>query len=881
MRYFLALLLICCAAAHAAPLHVAILDDGPAVGDLQRLYQHAGYSVDLMKEADLAGLRAPDAAIFVVPPKSVFPPNGRKHLHRYLTEGGNLAVLSPKAFDYMPRPIDPKPIVDFSRDGGYTIAKPQTARSEVIDVPASRHKGIRLTSEFMAHGDLSVSIPLEPHRAADRGMVCVKAKGDYDIDILMLTLEDDAGAKYVAFSDLARGWKDYAVPMADFAPISEDKEAPSINPSRAKTLTISASTRVVWKGARGYLAVGPVSLAKSSRFPGVTTSQVLKWRAACVRTKAVFRDWAIDPFLDARRLTGPSWFDVDPSEDPYGSGAAWEIPDVPAYRGFEEGKVEDVVKLAEYRRKHVTRHLEYGKLVPICEVRTFSDGPYKGASMVLIGIEGVRYRADNPLGGKLIEDSGYVTSMPRIVKVTPATTPSGVEPTEFVVRVKALNPRGVKAPCRLSINVANGRLLGEKGVVLPPRELSEIEISLGQVGQDFPMEDFTWQAELRCGSDRDGMSDGIDVERSIIQAAKYAINLQKHHRDGRYSIYFFTDIYTARMLFALSGYLADPDVWNRNRDLLVGMKPSDFADSAFRFCDMIASKQSTEGAIPIGYSDHRGDMFTADDGTIVMGMLQIASWLPKGDPRAQRYLDVARKYFAFRESLYITPEKSRRLQEQFGPGATGTTAGWYGVGILSTDLFKEGQEIWPALAVEERGYHWVLSISMGAVAGLQLLDPSNPDYGKVVLRDANEIITKDYPISKSSHFHVECLYWMLQAIDDPQVRQGLIRKIEQSMPHLLGGNEMLLYFEGRGALNWLNLAYYREKIGDDSRTRAATLSGVWSLCSESSSYSMRRMADQFPMTTFRPPIGAYRYIVHGSIALVEMLDPGSTFLRPQ
>lgn len=861
-----ALALICCTGTWAAASPTAaILNDGPEIGGLQTLYQQAGYSVRLMGETDLAGLSAPDVSIFVIPPKSVFPPDGRRYLHRYLTEGGNLAVLSPRAFDYVPRPVDPIPIVDFGREGGYTVTKPETAVSKVIDIPADRRKGIRLTSEFMAHGDLSVNIPLVRHRAADRDMLCVKAKGGYDIVILMLTLEDDDGNRYVAFTDLTRGWKEYAVPMADFAPVSEDKDAPSIDPARAKTLTVSASTRVVWKGAKGHLGVGPISLAKSSRFPGVTTSEVLKWRAACIRTKAVFRDWAIDPFLDSRKLANRQ---------------SWEVPGIPAYRGFEDGKVEDVIRLSESRRVAGLQHLDHGRPVTVLESRVYSDGPYRRAAMILSGLEAGGVWTDDPLGSLLIAASNKMVREPTIVRITPETTPDSVRPTQFLLRVSVLNPQDVALDGRVSVTAANEMIGGVHPVTLRPRELTEVVVNLGSIDEEFPMKRFSWSVNLDACGTRDVMSDTVDVERSIIKAAQYALDLQRRHADGRYSIYFFTDIYTARMLFALSRYLENPDVWERNRELLAGMKPSDFRNSAFRFCDMIAAIQSPEGSIPIGYADHRGDMYTADDGTIVLGLLQIASWLPKDDPRAQRYLEVARRYFVFRESMYITPEKSACLQEQFGQGARGTNAGWYGVGVLRSDMFGDDKTIWPDLRPEGRGYQWVMPISMGAVAGLRLLDPSNARYAEVVARDAAEYIGKDYPVSRSSYFHIECLYWMLQAADDPEIRAHLIRKIEQGLPYLLGSSDTLLYFEGRGALHWLNLAYRREQIGDDDRTRAAMLSGIWSLCSESSNYSMLRMADQFPMTTFRPPIGAYRCIVHGSIALMEMLDPGSTQLAP-
>ena len=92
MRHAIILfLLICSAACRAAP-KAAILNDGDGTGDLRKLYEQAGYSVALMNEADLADLHAPGVSLFVIPPRSVFPPNGRRHLHRYLTEGGSLAV---------------------------------------------------------------------------------------------------------------------------------------------------------------------------------------------------------------------------------------------------------------------------------------------------------------------------------------------------------------------------------------------------------------------------------------------------------------------------------------------------------------------------------------------------------------------------------------------------------------------------------------------------------------------------------------------------------------------------------------------------------------------------------------------------------------------
>jgi hypothetical protein len=725
-------------------------------------------------------------------------------------------------------------------------------------------------------GELSVSIPLDAHRSPDRNVIRFDARGDYDIDTLRLTLEDDSGAQYVAFVDLTRDWGRYSVPMADFVKVGDSKDPALVDPAKVRRLSLGITYKVVWKDVKGSFSLGPVSLAKASRFAGVPSSSVTKWRILYPRSGAPFPGWVIDPFLDARRLTGPAAMRPAGGQHivsgEFGrTASAWQVPSPPYFRGTEDIEVRDELKRTEMRRIPL---LQTKTGATIAEVHALTGGTYAESSLILFGIEDADYSPGKPLGKALIAASDYVLRTPRIVKVTPVTTAADDDPTQICCRVTLTNPLPTPVSGRVRINVADGLMRADQPVALKPG-FTDMTVKLGQVSDKFPMKRFSWRVSLDAGGKHDIMSDSVDVERTLIGAARYMMSAQNEHPDGRYSIYFFSDIYAARALFALGGYLRDPAVWKRNADLLAGLKPSDFTASAFRFCDMVVSRQTPEGGLPIGYAERGNLIFTADDGTIVLGLLQIASHMGD-DARAHRYVEAARKYFAFRESLYITAERSKRLQEQYGKDAKGTREGLYGLGVLNSDMLKKGGERWPEPRIEERGISWVMPISMGSVAALDLLDPSNSDYHKVVLRDAAEIIGRDYPITRTSYFHVESLFWMRQAVSDERLRAGLGRKIDQFIPGLLGWDDALTYFQGRGTLQWLNLVYYQRLIADTPRVRALLLRGVWDLCSDTSNYSVDVIAERFPITRYGPSAGGYRCVSCAAISFMEMLKPGGT-----
>lgn len=879
-------LLICLSLGHgycdsAVKARVAILKSGPAVRSLDKLYRQAGYSVSIVTANDLSKLKAPVTSLLVIPPGAVFPPDAREDLSRYLKAGGNLADLSPQAFKYDPKPVDPKPVVDFGNLGGYTVTMPSNGASTIIALPGGKSKGVYLTSTFVWDGDLGVTIPLTKYRGAGRNVICFDAKGDYDIDILRLILEDDAGSHYVAFVDMDRAWRHYAVPMADFVRVGDDKGVQSVDPDKVRSVSLGVGMKVVWKDAKGSVAIGPVALARATQFAGAPTSSVTKWYAQYAAAKAVCPDWIIDPFLGTRKLEAAQLQPVGDqsiASGAYAPSSAYEIPFPVQFRGHEDTELSDALKMTDMRRTPLLQVRAGNRTATVAEIRTFTGGQYDNASFILFGIDNADYAPGTPLGRALIAASDYVTRTPRIVRVVPFTPTADSRASDIGCKVTVFNPGSSSATGTVTVSVADGLMHGVRSIALKPGVCSEIEIGLGEVGEKFPFAGFRWRAELAVGDRRDVMSDTVNMERSLVRAATYAMRVQKAHPDGRYSVYFFTDIYTARMLFAVGNYLRDPAVWKRNADLLTGLRPNDFSDSAFRFCDMIVSRQRPDGGIPIGYAEHSGLIFTADDGSIALGLLQIASWMGD-DARAQHYRDAARKYFGFRESLYITAEKSTRLQSQFGKDSPGTREGFYGLGILNSDMLTKGGERWPKPRTEERGIYWVMPVSMGAVCALDLVSRGSADYHKVVLRDATEFVSKDYPISRASHFHVEGLFWLRQAVTDPELRGRLDQKIGQVIPALMGWDDALTYSQGRGALHWLNLAYYRRLVADTPRVRALQLQGVWDLCSDTSCCSVKGIADRFPTTSYGPSAGGYRCASYGSIALMEMLRPGSTLLR--
>src|SRR5690606_32781852 len=99
---------------------------------------------------------------------------------------------------------------------------------------------------------------------------------------------------------------------------------------------------------------------------------------------------------------------------------------------------------------------------------------------------------------------------------------------------------------------------------------------------------------------------------------------QDRFPDGRMSQHYFSDIYGMRALHALGRYLEDPQVLADHADLLDGRTAEDFKAAAYRFGAMLVARQHDHGGWPMGYHEHRDMVFVADNGTIGLGLAQLA-----------------------------------------------------------------------------------------------------------------------------------------------------------------------------------------------------------------------------------------------------------------
>lgn len=842
--------------------HAAILKSGPAWQDVAALYRHAGYVTSVVGQKDMEGLTVTRTSTVVIPPRSLFPASARRQLSSYLKSGGTLVDLCPGALAYTHQPAAHKRVADFAVGGGYTVNRPASAGVTKVAGPGGG-TALQFDARMVVDGELSVSMPLKRFRSGSMDMICFQAKGDYNIDVLKVAVNDSSGSTYAGFVELGRGWRSYALPMADLIEVTRESAPRPLDPAKAETVTLGISTLTTWKAATGSLAIGPVSLARSVRNAGVMTSAVARWRPQCARAKAAFPEWIVDPFLDAVRLPANTQVHLAGTTLLAQAGQCFAIQPAPVFRGEWKYEVGDELKRREMRRRPllVAKALD-GRWRTVAETRTMTDGPYKGASMVLFGVDSATYAPGTALGKALVRATDYVVRTPRIVKLRPATSKPGEDPAQHCCKVVFANPLSHPIGGELVIDVANGKMKARQPVALRPG-LTEVEVKIGVVPADFPMTHFRWSAKLTTAQGEDTWADTVDLKRSLIEAAGYILDCQKAYRDGRFGEHFFTEIYAARLLHALG--------------LRTGERK--MIESGLRFCDMLVARQRPDGGIPLGYADNSGVIYTADDGTDVIGLLQIASWMNDAQ-RAKTYIEASRKYLAFREALYVTPEKSARLQEQFGKDAAGTKVGNYGLGILKSDYIKGDRVPWPELKTEERGVPFVLTISMGAPAAMQLLDPK-PEYLAVVKRDADEYLTGYYPMSKSSHFAAECVFWMRQALTDKPTQAGFDAKIRQFMPFTLGEADGAFYFQARGSLRLLSMAYYRRFIADEPHVRAAMLQSIWDACSHSSSYSMASVGAHFPVVSYGPSEGGFRYVTYTSIGLVEILQPGSTLLGPK
>lgn len=867
---------------------------------LAQLFAANGFKTAIWEEQNLMAVDQTHPDILVIGPETGFPPAARKALSKYLAKKGNLVLLSPAAFDYSPlcaaemETASSEPVTTHKVR---TQIKKQVAgyKSKEIaltptTIPGQSDAAVELRTPLIGLGDAYIEVPLKPIRDQRRSVICFWAKGDYEVDVLTVKIEDTAGNQWIAFEELGRDWKFYRLPMANFVRLGPDSAGSEggLDPAQAQTLLFGMDRNVLWSDKAGSFALGTVSTARRASFDAVPTSALRRWRVCLEEFKAAFPEWIVDPFLDAQPLSHPASIALSPNPV-YGGKVAPELRGVSFKIAPFEVKAKSRVKsggdrdfLSEFQRDSVRRipllsaKSSNGKnMGTVAEVRIHAGGYFAGAGLALFGLTGQDYSASSPLGELVIASAKYLVDTPRVIEWTPFTLPMNQDPNSLRCEVLIQNPQPRRLEGEISVSTG-GRMSGQTKLSLAAGSLQKAVVVLGEVPADFPIPNFDWSIAVSAPGRKDVWNDTASLEAAVINNGRLMMKLRETHRDGRISHHFFADVYGARAMHALGLYLrGNKQAAERNRDILDGLTGEQFIETARSWCDMLAAVQDPDGSLPLGYGESENLRWTADAGSMALGMAQLATW--QDDFRKQTYLGVARRYFHWKNGFYISQEKSEALQGIHGPGAQWTKWGTYGLGLMSYDMVTKQK--WGERRRAERGPDYVLGIVMGVNGVLAVLE-NEPGYHEVMLRDAERFVGGNYPAS--SYFQAEGSFWMYYLLDKPQLRTEYKRVLETSfLPSVVNGDKHDWFSHGgRETLLWLTLAYYFHHIENSPRVRASIVKALWEQGSPSSGYSVSAAAERFAHSSHGSSIAASKYAGGCSaIWFMELLKPGSTLLK--
>jgi hypothetical protein len=895
-----------CIKASAAPAKpsIVIFDANKSSKSLEKLFESENFKVQTADEAAMLQLAESKPAMLVIAPNNVFPANARKELGKYLSQGGNLMVLSPTAFDYNIETFDPVPVAKFAPMEIISYAKDideeivtvempagslleKQIEQQFVSVPGQNGRGVEIKTPKVC--DIFFKIPLYKFRDAQRDIICFHAKGDYEIDVLTLILKDTSKRKRVAFSKLDRDWNYYEVRMADFIAVDSNLADNQFDPTQADELMIGLSARILSTDTAGSFALGQVDLARTRTNSGIPSQELRRWREPLENYPAAFPDWLISPFLDAKQInnavkliaaSGQS-VHTEPSVDI--AGTVFEIPAIDVNKPIVRGHVaEDVTKDLErdgMRRIPLLTAIDKdGKVLGnVAEVRVLTGGYFKGASLALFGLPNAEYSKDTLYGRLALDTAKYVLRTPKLLQVVACTVSPDKDPNALQCELLIQNPLDKEVQADIRITMADGLISAQKKIVLQPCKTQKELVAIAAIPENFPIVKFDWKISLKTGQTNDSMQDSIDIEKSLIKSAKYMLTLMDGHKDGRISNHFFADIYGVRALHSLGLYLKEnPDVVKRNQNMLGTTNAQDFLNAAYRWCDMIVSEQEDEGGFPLGYFQLAKIRWVADNGSVALGLTQIASWTD--EPRSEKYLNAVKKYLDWRETFYRTPEMSAWLKTIYTGEKNDemTKPGNYGFGYMPYD--RATRERWPQRRIEYRGESFVIGCSFAVPAAIFQMVP-DPEYKKIADRDITNFLDGDY--SAESHFQSEGLLWLYQIVDS-DTKKRIIERLNSTFTNRIISDQQHTWFGkgGRFSLSWLTAAYFYNYLENSQRIRASLVRAIWEHCSESSSFSIETLSRKYNCSGYGKSLAASKYCGnHSAIWMMELLQPGSTLLK--
>lgn len=855
----------------------------------------AGFTPRVVNASALEELDASRDALLLVASDVALPPESRLWISRYLAAGGHVVVVGPRAFDYTPSPVRGVALGRLDDARAYQIVYPQrkrvsttpsvaeTERMTVVDGPDGR-PALSFRTYLRGMRDFMVEFDASGVRSRDRSVLQFWAKGDAFMDLIAIEIVDAEDRRWFGFVPLRAEWTHHAISLADFIPegwSDPDAPCPLLDPEAVTSIALGTNMLTVWTEKPMTLELGTVKLAENANGVYAPTSAVRYVRLPFRENDITTPSWLFDPFARTRSveavhgLRASEHAPAGTAKTISGPLTTWLCPtpylEHPGTRMGTDHKKDYILKF-ERERRHVGFWDvidEHGHPIgAVAELQVAVAGPWRGAGIGLFGVDVATLVSTPALQDSLADLVLYAAGRPKVAGATINTTDAsqgGV--ARPAVEVTVQNPLAEPVRGRLTVNVGGDRIRGAAEIEIPRRGTARQTVTLSEVPEDFPFEQFDWEVRLETDAGADTLHDRVDLERGLLHALTHMVNIQREFPDGRYGHHYFGDAYGVRALFAYLDLLKrQPERLERNRDLWSRVSPRELRESGLRFFDMLVERQNEDGSIPMGYGEHHNVYNVADGGQITISFGQILPLLHDAG-RMERYLQLCRSFHYWAETFYIDEALSAELSARFPRRAekSETRAGNYGLG-------------WGFLTRNQTGPKWVLADILGIQALITYLDP-NPDYRRILERNVRAYLDAGY--DASGYFWAEGLVWCWLTIEDETIRRRIAQLLRDTfLPELVAGKANDMFDRGaRETLNALPLAYYRRWFEDNAGLRAVQLKYAWAFASENAAHSMRRIAMAAPKPGHGESIAAAKFAAFSAIWAIELLDPGSSLLR--
>ena len=705
--------------------------------------------------------------------------------------------------------------------------------------------GQKLSTASYRDGSLKLRIPVRPGEiAAQDDLLVLDAAGDFNSEVLSVVLTGRDGRQFVHYADLAREKKRIVLRFADFVFTGADGESEleftlvrppgtkarvmeKIRPEEIARITVGVSCRHAWHDKGGSFTLAAAAVARDTA-PGADD-----------RRSGVLRQWTTQ--LDRLKIELPTSF-LDPLDGTDGNS----VPVRPRIRGREA----DDKHFADEMRRRAARRIVLadapdGKPSAVLDLPASPRNPDPAWGAVV---------GPDAAGGLAARMAGFLLKKPHFADVMFDLAGSGKD-VRLCAKIRITDP-GREMPGELRLTVGD-LPTAVRRIELKPG-VNEYAVPLAEIPETFDWLSIPWSAELTTAAGQDTIRDRADAKNMTEYLLRHLDILQSSHPDGRWSHHFFADVYAARAMAVLGVKTGRPELTAKAERMIAGL----------------IARQHPDGALPMGYGEQKNLAWVADNGTAALALVHLASWLPD---RRDAYLAAVRRWYAWRESFRITPEKAAELRREFRDDAH-TVPGFYGIGLNDGPYFGKGKKFARAERIE-RGPLWVLGISMASLPGYVRL--TGDGAVRAVAVENLQVFCRH--AKTLNFFSAETVFLYLRYLSDAPDREraeALFRDFMRSRADVRGLD--LFAKGGRTTLDHLPLLYGMRTFGSTQETRAALARAMLFQGSENSPYSIFQVGELYRHSSHGTSIAAARYAGSFTLVwLVELRYPGATLPKEE